>query len=184
MCLLDQYRGTVLSCRYEIPPRLAQEESRTQLEEAVKVAVVDTIMKHPMMQVGMIDATCKTPSWIQLQSLDLTKHIKWVYLGEHDNFEQSVQDTFRAKLDDQFPDLSIKQTGWWITVFRQGDTPGMEVILSWNHPQFDGAGAKVFHEDFFEVLNAENGTYERTGLDGDILRLPKAAPLLPTLSRA
>ena len=77
MYLLDQYRGTVLSCRYEIPPRLAPVESRTKLEEAVKIAVVDTILRHPMLQVGMIDATSKSPSWIQLQSLDLTQHITW-----------------------------------------------------------------------------------------------------------
>ena len=180
MYLLDQYRGTALSCRYAIPPRLAPAESGAQLEEAVKVAVVDTIMRHPMLQVGMMDATSKTPSWIQLQSLDLTQHIKWFYIGAHDDFEQTVQETFRAQLDDRFPDLSIKQPGWRMTVFRQGNAPIMEVLLTWNHPQFDAVGAKVFHEDFLEMLNAENGAYERTGLDGDILRLPQARPLLPT----
>ena len=181
MYLLDQYRGTTLSCRYAVPPRLAPAESRTQLEEAIKVAVVDTILRHPMLQVGMIDATSKTPSWIQLQSLDLTQHIKWLYIGEHDDFEQTVQETFRVQLDDRFPDLSVKQPGWKITVVRQGNAPIIEVLLTWNHPQFDGAGAKVFHEDFLEMLNnAENGSYERTGLDGDILRLPQAPPLLPT----
>lgn len=181
MYLLDQYRGTVLSCRYVVPLRLVPAESRTQLEEAVKVAVVDTIMRHPMLQVGMIDATFKSPSWIQLQSLDLTQHIKWLYIGGHDNFEQTVQETFRIQLDARFPDLSIKQPGWKITVIRQGNAPIMEVLLTWNHPQFDAVGAKVFHEDFLEMLNnAENGAYERTGLDGDILRLPQAPPLLPT----
>ncbi|KAH8678559.1 hypothetical protein BGZ60DRAFT_246590 [Tricladium varicosporioides] len=181
MYLLDQYRGTTLSCRYAMPPRLVPAESRTQLEEAVKVAVVDTIMRHPMLQVGMMNATSKTPSWIQLQSLDLTQHIKWLYIGGHNDFEQTVQETFRVQLDDRFPDLSIKQPGWKITVIRQGNAPIMEVLLTWNHPQFDGAGPKVFHEDFLEMLNnAENGAYERTGLDGDILRLPQAPPLLPT----
>ncbi|KAL2279670.1 hypothetical protein FJTKL_13219 [Diaporthe vaccinii] len=179
MYLLDQYRGTVLTCRYELPPRLASAESRPQLEEAVKLAVVDTIMRHPMMQVGMKDATSKSPSWIQLQSLDLTQHEKWVYTEEHDDFEQTVQDIFCAKIDERFPDLSIKQPGWWLTVIRQGDAPMMEVLLSWNNPQFDGTGAKVFHEDVIEMLNAENRTNERTGLDGNILRLPQAPPLLP-----
>lgn len=180
MYLLDQYRGTVLSCRYTIPPRLAPIELRTQLEEAVKVAVVDTLMRHPMLQVSMIDATSKTPSWIQLQSIDLTQHIKWVYIGDNADFEQRVQETFRAQLDDRFPDLSIRQPGWKVTVLRQGKAPIMEVLLTWNHPQFDGAGAKVFQEDFLEMLNAENGVYERPGLDGNILRLPQARPLLPT----
>jgi hypothetical protein len=181
MYLLDQYRGTVLSCRYAIPPRLALAESRTQLEKAVKVAVVDTIMKHPMLQVGMIDVTSKAPSWIQLPSLDLTQHIKWLYLGDDADFDQTVQETFRVQLDDRFPDNASEQPGWKITIIRQGDAPIMEVLLTWNHPQFDGAGAKVWHEDFLELLNtAENGAFERTGLDGDILRLPGAPPLLPT----
>lgn len=179
MYLLDQYRGTVLSCRYEIPPRLAPEESRTQLEEVVKVAVVDTIMRHPMLRVGMMNATSKTPLWIQLQSLDLAEHIKWLYIEDHDNLDQIVQDAFCAKLDERFPDLSIEQPGWWITIFRQTNAPIMEVLLAWNHPQFDSAGAKVFHEDFLGMLNAENGGQERTGLAGDILSLPQAPPLLP-----
>ncbi|KAK4227341.1 hypothetical protein QBC38DRAFT_499471 [Podospora fimiseda] len=143
MYLLDQYRGTTLSCRYEIPPRLAPAESRTQLEEAVKVAVVNTIMKHPMLQVGIVNHTKKTPSWIQLPSLDLTQHIKWNYLADHDDFEHTVQETFRTQLDERFPDLSIKQPGWKITIIRQGNAPVMEVLLTWNHPQFDAMGAKA-----------------------------------------
>jgi hypothetical protein len=128
----------------------------------------------------MVDATSKTPSWIQLGSLDLTQHIKWLYLGGHADFEQTVQETFRVQLDDRFQDLSIRQPGWKITVIRQEDAPIMEVLLTWNHPQFDAIGAKVFHEDFLQMLNnAGNRAYERTGLDGDILKLPEAAPLLP-----
>ncbi|KAJ2982085.1 hypothetical protein NUW58_g6521 [Xylaria curta] len=165
--LLDHYRGTILSCRYAIPPRLEPAESRSQLEETVKVAVVDTILRHPMLQVSMMDATSKTPSWIQLQRLDLTQHINWLYIGRDDDFEQTVQETFHDQLDDRFQDLSIKQPGWKITVIRQGNAPIMEVLLTWNHPQFDGVGAKVFHEDFLEMLNnAENGGYERTGILG------------------
>ncbi|PQE08078.1 Alcohol acetyltransferase protein [Rutstroemia sp. NJR-2017a BVV2] len=180
MYLIDQYRGTIFSCRYEIPPRLAPIESRTELETSVKVAVVETIMRHPMMQVGIMDATSKTPSWIQLGILDLTQHIKWLYIGEHDDFEQTVQETIRTQLDDYFPDLSIKQPGWKITVLRQGNAPSMEVLLTWNHAHFDGAGARVFHEDLLEMLNnAEKGAYERTDLESDILKLPPAPPLLP-----
>ncbi|KAH8701388.1 hypothetical protein GQ44DRAFT_831895 [Phaeosphaeriaceae sp. PMI808] len=186
MYLLDQYRSTVLSCRYAFPPRLAA-ESRTQIEKVIKVAVASTIMRHPMMQVGMIDGTSKTPSWIQLPSLDLSQHIKWIYLegGDHNDFEQRVQGTFRTQLDERFPDLETwaKQPGWKITIVRLGDTPILEILLAFNHPQFDGAGAKIWHEDFFEILNTantENGAYKQADLDGDILRLPKAPPMLPT----
>lgn len=181
MYLLNQYRGTVLSCRYAIPPHLAPAESRTQLHEAVKVAVVDIIMRHPMLQVSLINATSKTPSWIQLQSLDLTQHIKWLYLDDDADvdFEQTVQATFRTHLDELFPDLSIRQPSWKTTLIRQGDAPIMEILLTWNHPHFDGAGAKVIHEDLVRILNADNGAHKHPGLQGDILTLPQAAPLLP-----
>ncbi|KAK3318788.1 hypothetical protein B0H66DRAFT_575445 [Apodospora peruviana] len=142
---LDQYRGTVLSCRYAIPGR-----------QAVKIAVVDTVMRYPILQVGMTNVISKTPSWIQLQSLDLTQHIKWLY------------ENFCAQLDDRFPDIGIEQPHWKITIFRQGSAPVME----------------VFHEDFLERLNVENGaSNEQTGLNGDILKLPQAAPLLPDPNR-
>jgi hypothetical protein len=180
MYLIDQYRGTIFSCRYEIPPRLAPVESRTELETSVKVAVAETIMRHPMMQVGIVNATSKTPSWIQLEILDLTQHIKWLYIGEHDDFEQKVQETIRTQLDECFPEFSIKQPGWKITVLRQGNAPSMEVLLTWNHAHFDGAGARVFHEDLLEMLNnPEKGAPERTGLGSDILELPLTPLSLP-----
>lgn len=178
---LDQYRGTTLSCRYEIPPRLA--ESQEQLENAVRLAVVDTIMRHPMLQVGLQDPFSKTPSWIQLQTLDLTQHIKWVDLMGND-FESMVRGTFSTQLDERFPDLSIMQPGWKVTIFRQKDasTPSMEVLLSWNHPWFDAMGAKVIHEDLIKTLNDHDGAHKRitAGLDGNILQLPQEAPVLPT----
>ncbi|KAH7407000.1 hypothetical protein DE146DRAFT_415876 [Phaeosphaeria sp. MPI-PUGE-AT-0046c] len=184
MYILDQYRSTVLSCRYTITPRLAA-ESRTQVEQVVKVAVASTILRHPMMQVGMIDGTSRTPSWVQLPSLDLSQHIKWVYLesGDHNDFERTVQETFRVQLDERFPDLETwaKQPGWKITIIRQGEAPTLEILMAFNHPQFDGAGAKIWHEDFFKILtaNPENEAYKRADLDGDLLRLPEMPPMLP-----
>ncbi|KAI4601594.1 hypothetical protein KJ359_011725 [Pestalotiopsis sp. 9143b] len=132
-----------------------------------------------MMQVGIKDATSKSPSWIQLQSLDLAQHIKWLYIADQDDFEQTVQETYRTQLDDRCWDHPNQQPSWKITIIRQGNAPVMEMLLAWNHPQFDGAGAKVFHEDLIQMLNTENSSNGREGLDGDILKLPKASPLLP-----
>ncbi|KAG8160872.1 hypothetical protein KVR01_009136 [Diaporthe batatas] len=179
MYLLDQYRGTVLSCRYAIPRHLTPSESRPQLAKAVELAVIDTVMRHPMLRVGMAEATSKTPSWVQLESLDLKQHINWIYVEGNENFDKCVQEIFAAKLDERFPDLCIKQPGWWITILRQGDAPVMELLLTWNLTQFDAVGAKVFHEDLVEMLNAEHGACERTKPNGDILKLPQAAPVLP-----
>lgn len=119
----------------------------------------------------------------QLESLDLTQHIKWVDLMGHD-FENMVNETFSTQLDERFPDLSTMQPGWKVTIIRQGGAPrpSMEVLVTWNHPWFDAMGAKVFHEDLIKTLNAHNGTHKQTiaGLDGNILKLPLEAPLLHT----
>ncbi|TPX18620.1 uncharacterized protein E0L32_002477 [Thyridium curvatum] len=180
MYLLDQYRGTCLSCRYTIPTHLAPADSRARLQEAFKGALVDTIMRHPALQVGMEDVNAKVPSWIQLQSLDLAQHITWVSIDAHDDFEQTVQQTICTQLDDRFPDPEIKLPNWKVTILRQEDDPAMEVLLTWNHPQFDGAGARVIHEDLLRLLNAQDGApVERTSLDGDILTLPSTPLLLP-----
>lgn len=57
----------------------------------------------------------------------------------------------------------------------------MEALLTWNRPQFNAMNAKVFHEDVLEMLNAgSEASTERMGLDGNILTLPQAIPLLPT----
>ena len=79
---------------------------------------MDTIIRHPMLQVATMNATAKTPSWIQLQGLDLKQHIKWLYIGEQDDFEQMVQEIFRTQLDarDYFPDVSIQRPQWKITI--------------------------------------------------------------------
>lgn len=180
MYLLDQYRGTTLSCRYEIPQRFA--DSQAKLEIAVKVAVADIIMRHPMLHVSVLNASSKSPSWIQVESLDLTQNIKWVDLMGRD-FENLVKETLSTQLDERFPDLSLKQPGWKITIIRQSGTPStsMEVLLTWNHPWFDAMGAKVFHEDLIKTLNDHAEVHEQTtaSLNGNILTLPQQAPLLP-----
>ncbi|KAJ1323049.1 Alcohol acetyltransferase [Microdochium nivale] len=196
MYLLDQYRGTCLSCRYAIPPRLRSEAARPELEKIFKAAVVDIIARHPMLQVGMADCASKTPSWVQLPRLDLAQHIRWHHLGAADNdFAQTVQQIFRTQLDDKFPDPAVDaRPNWTMTVVHSSDGAEMEVLLTWNHPQFDGAGARVIHEDLVTALNIitttphnddhgdnlDNTSHAMPGLDGDILTLPDhPSPILP-----
>jgi hypothetical protein len=179
MYIMDQYRGTILSCRYAIPAQLASASSRNDVEKLVKVAVADTILVHPMLQVGMQDATSKAPSWMQLQSLDLRLHIKWIYLDAHVDFERVFQERFSVQLDERFHDIEGKQPGWKITVMRQEES--IEMLLTWNHHQFDAVSARVIHEDLLAMLNAAAGKpSSRPGLNGDILTLPSTPPVLPT----
>ncbi|KAH7025113.1 uncharacterized protein B0I36DRAFT_295901 [Microdochium trichocladiopsis] len=186
MYLLDQYRGTSLSCRYAIPARMASPESRPQLEQAVTAAVLDIIAKHPMLQVGTKNATAKTPSWVQLPRLNLSEHIQWLYLEANDDFAQRVQQVFAEQLDDKYPDFEEFLPHWKVTVIRQGPaSTEMEVLLTWNHQHFDGAGARVLQEDLLASLNAmlnadskdkRSTTAQASTLPTNTLTLPSSPP--------
>jgi hypothetical protein len=63
MYLLDQYRGTSVSGRYSIPTRLSGpgSESRNKLVQAVEKAILNTLLKHSVLQVAIADAESPSP---------------------------------------------------------------------------------------------------------------------------
>lgn len=171
MYLIDQYCATCLSCRYQIPQRLASADKRADLEHTATAAVADVILKHPMLQVAIKDEKTKKPSWVHVPELDLREHIQWLYVeGDGDDFAQNVQRVFVEQLDDMFPSFDRFLPGWKMTFVRHhqgGDVAEMEVLLTWNHPQFDGAGARIIHEDFLASLNSMLTSIDHNSLSGD-----------------
>ena len=96
-----------------------------------------------------------------------------------------MQETFLVQLDERLPDFSPQRPGWKITLVRPGDAATMEVPPTRSHPRFDCADAKIIHKHFFAVRNhVEHGVYERLFLDGNIIRGPRRAPVLPTLTKS
>lgn len=77
MYMLDQYRGTSVCCRYEMPPGLAGAQNYPELKSTVNSAILRTVMKHPTLQVGILGANTKKPVWVQLDALDTQRHIEW-----------------------------------------------------------------------------------------------------------
>ena len=115
MYALDQYRGTSVSCRYAIPPNLIDPTQRTKLIDIVNTAISDNVLKHAVLQVGIANADIKRPIFVQLDSLDLRKHIDWRFIAASVDFDAALQELTALQLDATYPDLE-KQPGLTIVV--------------------------------------------------------------------
>jgi hypothetical protein len=141
--------NAVACCRFEeeerASPVLTDEtphpipaEPQTQLRKVAEAAIVDTIMRHLMLQVSIVNATSKTRGISSQCNLSNDLSLK-VMPTSH---KQSI--TFRVQLDDYLSQafLLSSNKGGRLPLFGKG------MLLSWR-----SADAKFWHEDFLKMLN-------------------------------
>ncbi|RSM13089.1 hypothetical protein CEP52_002117 [Fusarium oligoseptatum] len=151
--LLDLYPSTVLTCHHKIPHHLITAPAGQQeLEEFWERAVARNILQHPLMQVGQANEDSAEPAWVWLDTLDLSRHISWRVVSSSEDYPTIRKKILQEQLSMKFVDLETRP-GWRMVVLKQESDDLMEVVLAWNHPHFDGTGAKIFHETMLETLN-------------------------------
>ncbi|KAI0465886.1 alcohol acetyltransferase [Xylaria cf. heliscus] len=178
MYVLDQYRGTSVSCRYVIPPALRDQSRRPQLIELVQKAVSRCVLGQPVLQVGISDAETSHPIFVHLDSLDLSQHIEWKFLASSVDFEATLCQLTISQLDATFPPMD-KQPGWRMVILHQHEADFLEILFTWNHPHADGMSGKIFHQDLIRNLNAEGLEDHQESSEANILRLPGETTRLP-----
>ncbi|KAM3083718.1 Alcohol acetyltransferase [Clarireedia jacksonii] len=182
MYTLDQYRGTSIACRYSIPPRLAGPESKPHLMRVMEAAIIDVVLKHPTLHVGIIDAESKKPRWVQLERLNLHEHVTWQFLDASMSFDKMSQELTVTEVDGTFSDLE-RRPGWRIVFMYQESTNLLEINFTWNHPHADGISGKIFQTDICQSLNAQMQK-DHNGQENTISRvieLPKTSNLPPAI---
>ncbi|KAI1390654.1 alcohol acetyltransferase-domain-containing protein [Hypoxylon trugodes] len=175
--VLDQYRGTTVSCRYAIPSNL-KDAQREKVIDTVNAAISDNVLKHPVLQVGIANADTKKPIFVQLDSLDLRRHVNWRFIEASADSEATLQELIILHLDTPFPNLE-EQPGWRIVVLHQDGADFLEILFAWNHPNADGMSGKIFHQSLIESLNAQRDNNELQTSDWFVLNLPNPQARLP-----
>ncbi|KAM0438986.1 hypothetical protein ACHAPT_001747 [Fusarium lateritium] len=104
------------------------------------------------MQVGQINEDSAEPAWVRLDTLDLSRHIHWRLVSSSKDYPTIREQILNEQLSMKFTDLETRP-GWRMVVLKRESDDLMEAILAWNHPHFDGTGAKIFHETLLETLN-------------------------------
>ncbi|RYP10330.1 hypothetical protein DL765_008140 [Monosporascus sp. GIB2] len=171
---LQQYFGTAVACRYLVPPSLASPESYEKLVDIFESAVAQAVLEHPLLQVGIVGEHSKTPTWIQLGSVDFRNHVEWKAAESSEEFDRLFRQTLQSQLDTEFADLGSRPC-WRMSVLHQKEAGFLEVIYCFNHPASDGTGAKIFHQALLRCLNSRAADDARSRILKDrVLELPES----------
>jgi len=149
---LDQYRGTLIVCRYCPPVSLSRSESLTTLKAAFHHAIARVVLGQPHLQVAITGEKSKNPAFIRIDSLDLRNHISWITLDDGSDIEALSLETIQTLLDAKYENLSTRP-GWKVVVIHKMGAESIDVVYVWNHPHHDGMGGKIFHQHLLRNLN-------------------------------
>lgn len=169
MHTLDQYRGTVVACRYCLPHSLARPEALEALQSRFYDAVTQVVLAQPHLQVGIVGENCKDPGFVRLERLNLRHHFDWRTLGDSSQLEPAYLESMQIQLDSRYDNLST-QPGWRLIILHKPGAEFLDVLYVWNHPHHDGMSGKIFHQHLLRTLN------ENLNQEGEpTLKLPKGS---------
>ena len=152
MHTLDQYRGTIVACRYFPIPSLVRPESLETLKARFCDALARVVLAQPHLQVGITGENSKDPAFIRLDRLDLSNHVQWITMDDPSHRQEMYLETIQIQLDSRFENLST-QPGWRVVVLHEFWAKSIDVLYVWNHPHHDGSSGRIFHQDLLRHLN-------------------------------
>ncbi|KAI0200212.1 alcohol acetyltransferase-domain-containing protein [Astrocystis sublimbata] len=191
MHTLDQYRGTIVACRYSVPaPHSGDERNLGVLKNRVYDALARVVLAQPHLQVGVVGENSRYPAFVRLPHLDLSKHVSWIPYHNPTHLEPQYLELMQSELDARYSNLAT-EPGWRVMILHAPGLAFLDVLYVWNHPHHDGMSGKIFHQQLLASLNraaaASNKpstantmpAQQRAGSDSYILELPDPADRLP-----
>ncbi|KAI0409847.1 alcohol acetyltransferase-domain-containing protein [Xylaria palmicola] len=185
MHTLDQYRGTIVACRYSLPRSLASAGALTTLQSTFYNAVAHVVLAQPHLQTGLVGENSPDPVFVRLDQVDLSNHVYWIVCDDARDLEKRYRESLESELDSRYSNLAT-QPGWRVDILKEADAESIEVLYVWNHPHHDGMSGKIFHEQLLRSLHGEsiNGMAPPTpqfhpGSTSWVLDLPDSSARLP-----
>ncbi|KAF2268663.1 hypothetical protein CC78DRAFT_607827 [Lojkania enalia] len=127
MHTLNQYRGTIVACRYFPLPILARSESLPTLKTQFCDALARVVLAQPHLQIGIIGENSKNPAFVRLDRLDLRNSVQWITLDDSSYFQELYLETIQAQLDSRYENLST-QPGRRVVVLHEIGAESIEVF--------------------------------------------------------
>jgi hypothetical protein len=131
-----------------------------------------------MLQVRMVGEDSVTPTFVELDYIDLRNHWEWRYVTTLDDRYHVSEEVFQSSLDTKFPQSS-DQPMWKVVTIWFPTSERLEVIFAWNHPIADGIGGAAFHTSFLNHLNGPQSGVTTATTEDHILQLPRERLDLP-----
>ncbi|KAI1099804.1 hypothetical protein F4804DRAFT_68660 [Jackrogersella minutella] len=181
---LGFYCSSMVTCRYALPATLSatldqDPDAQAKLQQMVESAIAKILLDHPFLRVGVRAEYTRKPTFVELENVDLARHIEWRRFDGTADYEAEVLALIRAQLGVKVPQPADAPS-WRIHALRTEGGGFLDVMFEWGHSQTDGMSAKIFHEELLRNLNGGPAVEE---LKGRVLAIPssKRRDLLPPL---
>jgi hypothetical protein len=180
---LGFYRCVGLTARYSVPCSSLKDKS---LESVIEHAVAQTILSHPILQVGILNEDTRTPQFVYLPTLDLSRLIIWEHSrpetpADRDSALQRVLETRHSSL---WPDIHRQPGYQFIAVCPYLGAPptkgtiSVDIVFAYHHGYGDGPSGTILQRT---LLRALNNPVSVPSLDksSHILTINNPSPLAP-----
>lgn len=171
---MDLYRGTSITCLYNIPESLENPTSHDDLVQTVELAVADTINQHPLLQVGLVNEKSKRAAWSRIHQMNLADHIEWQLVNQLDDYHDTLKELTQRHLDTKFENRATRP-GWRLVVLKLEEQNLLEIMFVWCHTNCDGTGGKIFHESLLQSLNSVTTIGSQISLENHIYQTTASA---------
>ncbi|KAM0341684.1 hypothetical protein ACHAPU_009932 [Fusarium lateritium] len=148
---VNHYCSTIITCRYTLPPSLADFDKHKEVVKAFDAAIAQTVIQFPLLQVGLVGESTKKPAFVSLPTVDLSNHIIWDVRADVTNYDQNFQANLVYQLNARFEHLET-QPGWRLLLMRAQTDNFVDAMYVWSHANHDGMGGKTFQQTLFNNL--------------------------------
>lgn len=154
---LGFYCCVAQTARYAVPRSLVRD---TNLESAIEHGLSQTILSHPILQVGVVGEDTTSADFVHLPTLDLSDLVRWEYFddgipGEGDAI---LRRALEARHSTSWPDLH-RRPGYQFIILcpdmstSPKSTLTIDIIFAFHHAYGDGGSGVIVHHNLLQALN-------------------------------
>lgn len=172
--LFKQYQGVGVRCRYVVPEsvKAAGDGDLAQVKTHLFKALSGVILEHPLLQVGMIDTDQRVAKFVEIDSINLDKHVTW-HTWSVEEYDQKVEESMVTEVDRPFDEAQAATTpGWRLVVsYPESGPDWFDANFIFKHTIADGMSGKLFHKTLLSHLNQTATGGANAQLKGNVLDL-------------
>lgn len=153
------------------------------MPKTLEAALSKVILRHPNLCCGIIDEDTKTPAFIRLDEIDVSKRIEYetVKATSEKDYDEALMTIVARQHSQLWPDID-QLPPWKIIIIQpvqalDESNPVLDIAFFYHHAIADGMSGLAFHTSFLSALNSvSNGSIRR---ETSIVTPPATLALAP-----
>ncbi|KAJ5831834.1 hypothetical protein N7474_000145 [Penicillium riverlandense] len=176
---MSLYPFAAQTCQYTSPSSMSAETC----QQVIKAALVQVVLAHPALQVGIGAADTNEPCFLRLPSLDISNHLEWRDLSQTPpaSYDDAVVKVIEAEHTKDWQDVATRPA-WKLTVVqspipKDGSGFTFDFLFAAHHSVADGKSLSFFHTSLLAALDEASRNPVEVE---DFVALPTTSALTPS----